>query len=261
MDYSAQTRSRLSRHSRKIAHEVYGDIYGKINRSVMKNWPEAPSALPPSDEAYEAFVRKYQPALDAEQVVDEHGGYGIVSEGALQLQRGGAGGAAGVLPMEPERDQHSGSDECHAVDPAVGADDRLTTPEMARDMGLDRQILNQLIRDAAFTAQARNLGLAVPNRAVVSRIAANPNYQNAQGEFDPQDFRRLLAANGLSEGEFIASQHGLGRAILYASQVYDIALIWVGVIILSVLAVLMYVAVAWLERVLLRGFMHGANFQ
>jgi peptidyl-prolyl cis-trans isomerase D len=83
---------------------------------------------------------------------------------------------------------------------------RSITPEMARDMGLDRQILNQLIRDAAFTAQAHNLGLAVPDRAVVSRIAANPNYQNAQGEFDPQDFRRLLVANGLSEAEFIASQ-------------------------------------------------------
>jgi peptidyl-prolyl cis-trans isomerase D len=83
---------------------------------------------------------------------------------------------------------------------------RSITPEMARDMGLDRQILNQLIRDAAFTAQARNLGLAVPDRAIVSRIASNPNFQNAQGEFDPQNFRRLLAANGLSEAEFIASQ-------------------------------------------------------
>jgi peptidyl-prolyl cis-trans isomerase D len=83
---------------------------------------------------------------------------------------------------------------------------RSITPEMARDMGLDRQILNQLIRDAAFTAQAHNLGLAVPDRAIVSRIAANPSFQNAQGEFDPQDFRRLLAANGLSEAEFIASQ-------------------------------------------------------
>lgn len=69
-----------------------------------------------------------------------------------------------------------------------------------------------------------------------------------------------LALAGAIVGEFIASQHGLGRAILYASQVYDIALIWVGVIILSVLAVLMYVGVAWLERVLLRGFMHGASF-
>lgn len=70
-----------------------------------------------------------------------------------------------------------------------------------------------------------------------------------------------LALAGAIVGEFISSQHGLGRAILYAGQVYDIALIWVGVIILSIVAVLMYVGVAWLERVLLRGFMHGASFQ
>jgi NitT/TauT family transport system permease protein len=67
-----------------------------------------------------------------------------------------------------------------------------------------------------------------------------------------------LALAGAIVGEFISSQHGLGRAILYAGQVYDIALIWVGVLILSILAVLMYVGVAWIERILLRGFMHDA---
>jgi NitT/TauT family transport system permease protein len=70
-----------------------------------------------------------------------------------------------------------------------------------------------------------------------------------------------LALAGAIVGEFIASEHGLGRAILYAGQTYDIALIWVGVIILSILAVLMYVGVAWIERVLLKQFMHGANVQ
>jgi len=67
-----------------------------------------------------------------------------------------------------------------------------------------------------------------------------------------------LALAGAIVGEFISSQHGLGRAILYAGQVYDIALIWVGVFILSILAVLMYVGVAWIERILLRGFTHDA---
>ncbi|MGE3935280.1 MAG: ABC transporter permease [Rhodospirillaceae bacterium] len=65
-----------------------------------------------------------------------------------------------------------------------------------------------------------------------------------------------LALAGAIVGEFISSQHGLGRAILYAGQVYDIALIWVGVFILSILAVLMYVGVAWIERLLLKGFTH-----
>jgi NitT/TauT family transport system permease protein len=62
-----------------------------------------------------------------------------------------------------------------------------------------------------------------------------------------------LALTGAIVGEFIASQHGLGRAILYAGQTYDIALVWVAVLVLSSLAVIMYAAVAWLERLLRRG--------
>jgi NitT/TauT family transport system permease protein len=62
-----------------------------------------------------------------------------------------------------------------------------------------------------------------------------------------------LALTGAIVGEFIASQHGLGRAILYAGNTYDIALVWVAVLVLSTLAVLMYAAVSWLERTLRKG--------
>src|SRR5229473_661668 len=62
-----------------------------------------------------------------------------------------------------------------------------------------------------------------------------------------------LALTGAIVGEFIASQHGLGRAILYAGQTYDIALVWVAVLVLSTLAIIMYAAVSWLESMLLKG--------
>jgi NitT/TauT family transport system permease protein len=62
-----------------------------------------------------------------------------------------------------------------------------------------------------------------------------------------------LALTGAIVGEFIASQHGLGRAILYAGQTYDIALVWVAVLVLSTLAMVMYAAVSWLESVLRKG--------
>ena len=65
-----------------------------------------------------------------------------------------------------------------------------------------------------------------------------------------------LALTGAIVGEFIASQHGLGRAILYAGQTYDIALVWVAVLVLSTLAVIMYATVSWLERMLLKGVRH-----
>ncbi len=62
-----------------------------------------------------------------------------------------------------------------------------------------------------------------------------------------------LALTGAIVGEFIASQHGLGRQILYAGQTYDIALVWVAVLVLSTLAIVMYVAVSWLESALRKG--------
>jgi NitT/TauT family transport system permease protein len=62
-----------------------------------------------------------------------------------------------------------------------------------------------------------------------------------------------LALTGAIVGEFIASQHGLGRAILYAGNTYDIALVWVAALVLSTLAVIMYGAVSWLEHILRKG--------
>jgi NitT/TauT family transport system permease protein len=62
-----------------------------------------------------------------------------------------------------------------------------------------------------------------------------------------------LALTGAIVGEFIASQHGLGRTIIYAGQTYDIALVWVAVAVLSALAIVMYLTVSWIERLLHRG--------
>ncbi|UFN46936.1 ABC transporter permease [Roseomonas sp. OT10] len=65
-----------------------------------------------------------------------------------------------------------------------------------------------------------------------------------------------LALTGAVVGEFISSQHGLGRTILYAGQTYEIGLVWVAVLVLSTLSVLMYVAVSQLERVLMKHVRH-----
>lgn len=63
-----------------------------------------------------------------------------------------------------------------------------------------------------------------------------------------------LALAGVLLGEFISSQYGLGKVILYAGATYDIALIWAGITILAALSMLLYGAVVWLERRLLKGF-------
>ncbi|RTQ90800.1 ABC transporter permease [Lysinibacillus telephonicus] len=62
-----------------------------------------------------------------------------------------------------------------------------------------------------------------------------------------------LALAGAIVGEFIASRHGVGRMILYAGQIMDTNLVWVGVVALSILSTLMYVATVYLEKLLTRG--------
>jgi NitT/TauT family transport system permease protein len=65
-----------------------------------------------------------------------------------------------------------------------------------------------------------------------------------------------LALTGAVVGEFVASQHGLGRTILYAGQTYEIALVWVAVLVLSVLSMIMYFTVLKLEQWLRKEIVH-----
>jgi NitT/TauT family transport system permease protein len=62
-----------------------------------------------------------------------------------------------------------------------------------------------------------------------------------------------LALTGSIVGEFVASEHGLGRTILYAGSTYEIALVWVAVLVLAALSLVMYVVVGWIESLLRKG--------
>lgn len=92
------------------------------------------------------------------------------------------------------------------------------TPQEARGLGIDRQVLAGLLRDGALMSQAREMKLALPGKVVAERVARNPAFQNAKGEFNAANFRRLLEANGLSEQVFIANERqGLIRQAITSS--------------------------------------------
>jgi peptidyl-prolyl cis-trans isomerase D len=80
------------------------------------------------------------------------------------------------------------------------------TPDQARQFGLDRQILSEMVRDAALRQKSTDLKLVIPNDLIVQEIAANPAFQNAKGEFDPGALREILQANGISEPQFLANE-------------------------------------------------------
>jgi peptidyl-prolyl cis-trans isomerase D len=80
------------------------------------------------------------------------------------------------------------------------------TPEQARLLGLDRALLNDLIRNAALDAEASKMKLSVSDQQVVDMIEANKLFHDAQGKFDPVRFREVLRQSGLTEAAFVASE-------------------------------------------------------
>ncbi len=78
------------------------------------------------------------------------------------------------------------------------------TPDRARQLGIDRQILGDLMRDAALDSQAAALGITMPERAVAQRVADSPQFQGADGTFNADSFRNLLRQNGFSEEQFFS---------------------------------------------------------
>ena len=65
-----------------------------------------------------------------------------------------------------------------------------------------------------------------------------------------------LSLVGVIAGEFLVSKAGLGYLIVYGGQVFKLDLVMASVIILSVVAALMYEAVALLEKLVLKWYGH-----
>ncbi len=62
-----------------------------------------------------------------------------------------------------------------------------------------------------------------------------------------------FALVGAVVGEFISSQRGLGHSIFVAGNLFDLNTVWLGVIVLSLAAAIMYAAVGWFESLLMKG--------
>jgi peptidyl-prolyl cis-trans isomerase D len=83
---------------------------------------------------------------------------------------------------------------------------RTITPDQARAFGIDRQVLNRLISEAAFDQRARELGLSVSDQLVVRSIMDEPNFRGPDGQFSRALFEDALRNAGLSEAGLVRDQ-------------------------------------------------------
>jgi peptidyl-prolyl cis-trans isomerase D len=83
---------------------------------------------------------------------------------------------------------------------------RPLTMDQARAFGLDRQVLQQTIAEAALDEEARRLGLGQSNAETMRVIFSDPNFQGANGAFDPARFQATIRQFGYSEQRYLADQ-------------------------------------------------------
>lgn len=96
---------------------------------------------------------------------------------------------------------------------------RSITPEQARAIGLDRQVLSRLIVEAALDRRAADLGLHVSDATVARSILEDQNFRGSNGRFDRSVFDDTIRQAGLSEAAFVREQRAVAARLQLAEAI------------------------------------------
>jgi peptidyl-prolyl cis-trans isomerase D len=94
----------------------------------------------------------------------------------------------------------------------------------AKQMGVVRQVLDGLIDDSLFDQEAKRLQLDVSNAVIRDVITQDPAFRSPGGGFDRNAFNTLLAANHISEAQYVERvRHEIARDDLLLSITAGVA--------------------------------------
>jgi peptidyl-prolyl cis-trans isomerase D len=80
------------------------------------------------------------------------------------------------------------------------------TREQAIALGVDQQVLSQLVAGAVLDEQARTMGLGVSKDRVAALTAEDPAFQGAGGAFDRRQFEFVLRQIGMRPEEYLRNR-------------------------------------------------------
>ena len=83
---------------------------------------------------------------------------------------------------------------------------RPITPAQAHELGIEQQIVGQLVAEAAIDEKARQMGLRLSDADVGRLIMNDPGFRGPNGQFDRQRFEYLIRNAGYTEARFAAEQ-------------------------------------------------------
>jgi peptidyl-prolyl cis-trans isomerase D len=92
----------------------------------------------------------------------------------------------------------------------------------ASAIGLDRQVLGEMIGQAGLDQRTRQMGLGISDAEIARHITTDPKLQTVNGQFDRSKFELILRNMGYSEQRFVAEQRqGILRGQLLDSLTAD----------------------------------------
>ncbi|MCK8462548.1 SurA N-terminal domain-containing protein [Aliiroseovarius sp. S1339] len=98
------------------------------------------------------------------------------------------------------------------------------TMEMARNLGLDQQVLARVIATAALEDETARLGISVGDEELRNRIVDIPAFMGVDGKFDREGYAFALEQSGLTASEFEKSlRDEVSRQILQAAVANGVA--------------------------------------
>ena len=83
---------------------------------------------------------------------------------------------------------------------------RSLSPDQIRALGLDRQVLQQVIAETALDEDARRKGLNASDEEIKRQIMSDPNFKGANNTFDPTRFAGLIRQMGYTEQRYVSEQ-------------------------------------------------------
>lgn len=86
---------------------------------------------------------------------------------------------------------------------------RPITPDQARALGFEQQIIGQLIAETALDVRARQLRLGLSDAEIAKSIAQDPAFRGPSGQFDRSVFDFRIRQAGYTEPRYVAERRRL----------------------------------------------------
>jgi len=120
----------------------------------------------------------------------------------------------GSTEISAERFRQTYNDKLQQLGRRIG---RPISPDQARALGLQQQLLGQMLAETALDERARQLGLNLSDAEIAREITSDPNFKGPTGQFDRFRFEQMIRGVGFTEARYADEQ----RRVALRRQIAD----------------------------------------